>query len=145
MSARKTISVDGRPDGEVLAELLSHARSVAQRAFAPYSRFRVGAALRDADGTTFVGCNVESASYGLTICAERAAIFNAISAGARKPFAALALACLDADSKGGCMPCGACRQVISEHLPQGARIAVDGGRDYAVGDLLPYAFTLAQP
>ncbi len=137
------VVVDGRPDNEVLVELMSHARTVAERACAPYSRFRVGAALRDADGATFVGCNVESASYGLTICAERAAIFNAISAGARKPFAALALTCVDA-VQGGCMPCGACRQVISEHFSSAARIVVDGSGEYAAGDLLPFAFSLPQ-
>jgi len=126
-----------------LEDLVAHARNVAERAYAPYSRFRVGAAVRDADGATFVGCNVESASYGLTMCAERNAIFSAISAGGRKPFAALALACLDADWEGGCMPCGACRQVISEHFTPEARIVVDGGGEHAAKDLLPWAFTLA--
>jgi cytidine deaminase len=128
-----------------LDDLHAHARCVARRAHAPYSRFRVGAAVRDADGNTFVGCNVESASYGLTMCAERNAIFGAIAAGARRPLAALAVTCLDATGEGGCTPCGACRQVIAEHLAADAPIVVDGGRVYRAADLLPHAFTLPPP
>jgi cytidine deaminase len=100
--------------------------------------------VRDADGATFVGCNVESASYGLTMCAERNAIFSAIAAGARRPFEALALACLDARWEGGCMPCGACRQVIAEHLRPTASVVADGGGQFTAADLLPFAFTLPQ-
>jgi cytidine deaminase len=122
------------------AELIERARDVAGRAYAPYSRFRVGAAVQAADGAVFVGCNVESASYGLTICAERNAIFAAIAAGAARPFAALALACLDAP--GGCMPCGACRQVIHEHLAADAPISVDGVGQFTAAQLLPHAFEL---
>ena len=94
--------------------LLARADAVAARAYAPYSRFRVGAAVRDADGAVFVGCNVENASYGLTICAERAAIFAALAAGARRPLGRLALTCLDAAGANGCTPCGACRQILWE-------------------------------
>jgi cytidine deaminase len=126
-----------------LEDVVAQARLVASRAYAPYSHFRVGAAVRDADGAIFVGCNVESASYGLTMCAERNAIFGAVAAGARRPFAALALTCLDADWQGGCMPCGACRQIIVEHLAPEAPIVVDGGGQFRAKDLLPYAFTLA--
>ena len=126
-------------------ELMAQARTVAQRAYAPYSKFRVGAAVRDANGATYVGCNVESASYGLTMCAERNAVFGALAAGARRPLVALALTCLDATGDGSCMPCGACRQVIAEHLAPDARIAIDGGGQFSVGDLLPFAFTLAPP
>ena len=126
-----------------LEDLVAQARLVAQRAYAPYSHFRVGAAVRDADGATFVGCNVESASYGMTMCAERNAIFGAIAAGARRPFTALALTCLDANREGGCMPCGACRQIVSEHLAPDAPIVVDGRGHFTPADLLPYAFSLA--
>lgn len=99
--------------------------------------------MRSADGATFVGCNVESASYGLTMCAERSAIFGAIAAGARRPFVGIALTCLDArQQKAGCMPCGACRQVIVEHLAADGRLWVDGVGQFAVKDLLPFAFTL---
>jgi cytidine deaminase len=123
------------------AELIVQAREVAGRAYAPYSHFRVGAAVQAADGTVHVGCNVESASYGLTVCAERNAVFAAIGAGAARPFTALALTCLDAET-GGCMPCGACRQVIHEHLAPDAPIYVDGVGQFTAGQLLPHAFTL---
>lgn len=126
------------------AKLLSLARGAAERAFAPYSHFRVGAAVLDAEGHSYVGCNVESASYGLTLCAERNAIFGAIAAGARRPLIALALCCLDA-TDGGCLPCGACRQIISEHLAPDAPIVIDGGAQFTPVELLPHAFTLMPP
>lgn len=125
------------PDG-----LVAEARGVAQRAYAPYSHFRVGAAVRDADGRVFLGCNVESASYGLTVCAERNAIFGAVAAGARRPLVALALVCLDAEPGGACTPCGACRQVMLEHLAPDALVVVDGGGQFRADDLLPHAFSL---
>src|SRR5215510_11448003 len=108
-----------------LDALMARARDAARRAYAPYSHFRVGAAVQDADGAVYVGCNVENASYGLTICAERNAIFCAVAAGAVRPFAALAVSCIDAN-EGGCSPCGACRQVIAEHLWPDAPVRVDG-------------------
>jgi cytidine deaminase len=120
--------------------LIAQARDAAARAYAPYSRFRVGAALRDAHGSVYVGCNVESASYGLTICAERNAIFAAIAAGAARPFAALAVTCLDAGQPFS--PCGACRQVMAEHLHADAPISVDGLGEFRIADLLPHAFSL---
>ncbi len=123
-----------------LNPLIAHAREVARLAYAPYSRFRVGAALRDALGSVYVGCNVESASYGLTICAERNAIFAAIAAGAERPFAALAVTCLDADQP--FTPCGACRQVMAEHLRPDAPVFIDGLGEYQNGELLPLAFSL---
>ncbi len=119
---------------------MSRARDVAGRAYAPYSTFRVGAAVRDAVDNVYVGCNVESASYGLTVCAERIAIFGAIAAGAVRPFAAFAVTCLDAIEPFS--PCGACRQVISEHVHPDAPIYVDGLGEYRIGDLLPLAFGL---
>jgi cytidine deaminase len=123
-----------------LIALAGRARDVAGRAYAPYSRFRVGAAVQDANGRVFVGCNVESASYGLTVCAERNAIFAAIAAGGVRPFRALAVTCIDAAE--GCSPCGACRQVIAEHLDANATVRVDGLGDFRPADLLPHAFTL---
>ncbi len=123
-----------------LNPLIAQAREVARLAYAPYSRFRVGAALLDADGRVYVGCNVESASYGLTICAERNAIFAAIAAGAERPFAALAVTCLDADRP--FTPCGACRQLMAEHLSGDAPIYVDRLGEFRIADLLPHAFSL---
>jgi cytidine deaminase len=119
-------------------ELILSARAVAERAYAPYSSFRVGAAVEDASGNVYVGCNVENASYGLTVCAERNAIFGAVAAGAVRPFSALAVTCLD----GACSPCGACRQVMAEHLRHDARVYVDGVGQFTVGELLPHSFAL---
>jgi cytidine deaminase len=121
-----------------LDALMVRAREVALRAYAPYSRFRVGAALEDQAGAIFIGCNVENASYGLTMCAERTAIFAAVSAGATRPFAALAVSCLD----GGCSPCGACRQVIFEHFSGDSTIRIDGRGNFTPTELLPLAFGL---
>jgi len=90
--------------------LLAKARSARESAYAPYSGFRVGAALRTASGDVYVGCNVENASYGLAICAERVALFKAICDGKRE-FAALAVV---ADADDLATPCGACRQALAE-------------------------------
>ena len=98
-----------------LDELLEAARLASRSAYCPYSNFHVGAAIR-AGGRIFAGANVENASYGLTICAERTAAFAAILAGAG-PFEAIAVACVDAPEGSDpvmLMPCGACRQVLSE-------------------------------
>jgi cytidine deaminase len=92
-------------------ELVSAARRARDQACAPYSNFRVGAAIQSADGRVFSGCNVESASYGLTMCAERVALFKALSEGART-FTAIAVV---ADTVQPTPPCGACRQVLWEY------------------------------
>jgi len=90
--------------------LLEAALQVRERAHAPYSKFHVGAALEDSEGRIYTGCNVENASYGLTVCAERNAAFKAVSEGARR-FRRIAVA---ADTTPLTPPCGACRQVLSE-------------------------------
>ena len=96
-----------------LDELFAEARKAADAAYAPYSKFRVGAALLADDGTVFTGCNVENRSFGLTICAERTAVVKALSCG-RRSFKALAISTPDSEAPVG--PCGACRQVLSEFM-----------------------------
>lgn len=124
-------------DDKALIELAKQARA---HAYAPYSGFAVGAAALSADGRVFLGCNIENASYGLTNCAERTAIFSAIAAGA-KELAALAVV---ADGEQPCSPCGACRQVIAEFSIKRIILANLAGKSRVVTaeELLPYAFSL---
>ncbi len=121
------------------AELVARAREVLRQAYAPYSEFRVGAALEADDGRVFVGCNVESASYGLTICAERMAIGAAVAGGARR-FRRIAVA-TEVDPPGA--PCGACRQLLAEFGLDLEVIAVGPSSDkrWTLRALLPDAFT----
>jgi cytidine deaminase len=118
--------------------LLSRAVEARRGAYAPYSGFAVGAALADADGTIWTGANVENASYGLSMCAERTAIFHAVAGGARS-FTAIAVAGPDGVRT---LPCGACRQVLSEFAPALRVIYDDGGslREVPLSALLPDAF-----
>ncbi len=134
------------PDREALRErLLAAAREARHHAYAPYSGYAVGAAVRCEDGRIFAGANVENASYGLTICAERAAVFRAVNEGARR-IEAIAVVTRD-----GGTPCGACRQVLSEFADGDAVIWCASDEDVAVeeyrlADLLPFAFRLpSQP
>ena len=123
--------------------LLERARMAASRAHCPYSQFHVGAAVLCDDGSVIEGCNVESASYGLTVCAERVALFSAISQG-KRPIE-LAVSCVDAQDEAAVssrMPCGACRQVMQELLPPDADIHVDGVGRRSLQQLLPEAFQL---
>lgn len=124
------------------AALLEAAREAASQAYCRYSNFHVGAAVR-AGGQVFVGCNVENGSYGLTICAERVAIFTAVAAGHRRLEAA-AVACVDAasDSDVQRMPCGSCRQVLAEFGDDDLPVLIDGVGAMRLGDLLPQAFRL---
>ncbi|HET6837421.1 MAG TPA: cytidine deaminase [Gemmatimonadales bacterium] len=118
--------------------LLTAARQVQAQAYAPYSNFRVGAALESADGRVFVGCNVENASYGLTICAERAAICAAVSAGVREFSRAVVVSNVDPPAA----PCGACRQVLAEFGLNLSIEAVGSARTlrWQLSELLPAAF-----
>ncbi|MDE3057866.1 MAG: cytidine deaminase [Bacteroidota bacterium] len=93
--------------------LIQKAVSARSNAYAPYSNFHVGAALMTDDGEIFDGCNIENSSYSLTICAERAAVFKAVSAGKKK----LRSLAVTSDDRGFITPCGACRQVLSEFSP----------------------------
>lgn len=118
--------------------LIVAAREVRERAYAPYSRFQVGAALRTKGGRVFCGCNVENLSYGLTVCAERAAVFAAVAAGERE-FEAIAVV---ADSVQPVTPCGACRQVLAEFSSDLKICSVnlqDHRYESTIGELLPRA------
>lgn len=129
-----------RIDPDVARDLLRRARDARGRAYAPYSGFRVGAALLTADGRVFDGCNVENASYGLTNCAERVAVGTAVAAGARE-YAAIAIA--GPDDPRPCAPCGACRQVLHEFAPDLLVVTPGEGGEPAVTtlrELLPGAF-----
>jgi len=106
-----------------LNTLFSQAREAADFAYAPYSKFRVGAALLAEDGTVFTGCNVENRSFGLTVCAERNAVFKAVSCGQRS-FRALAISTPDSEVPVG--PCGACRQVLSEFMEPSSPVIFGG-------------------
>jgi cytidine deaminase len=124
-------------------ELLQQARHAALTAYAPYSRFRVGAAVV-AGGQVFLGCNVENASYGLSMCAERVAAFKAASAG-QPALTQIAVSCIDAAPElgpRGRMPCGACRQVLAEFARPETPVWVDGVGEFSVAQLLPEAFQL---
>jgi cytidine deaminase len=123
------------------AELLAAAEAARATAYAPYSRFHVGAALLCEDGSVQAGCNVENASYGATICAERGAVTAAVARGQRR-FAAIAIA---GPPGVALTPCGMCRQVLSEFSPDGAlRVVTRAGdgtpRATTIGALLPQAF-----
>jgi len=126
-------------------QLVEMARAASRDAYCPYSKFRVGAAVM-ADGQFFTGCNVENASYGLTICAERSAIFAAVSVGCRS-LQAIAVSCPDAANDSPAeyrMPCGACRQVIAEFASPNLLAIIDKVGDYPLMDLLPRPFSLIQ-
>ena len=124
---------------EQMDALFTKARAAADFAYAPYSHFRVGAALLAEDGTVFTGCNVENRSFGLTICAERNAVLQGVGKGCIK-FIALAISTPDSEVPVG--PCGACRQVLSEFMPPSAPVLFGGsGKDKietTLGVLYPY-------
>lgn len=125
-------------------ELVERALAARRNAYAPYSGFRVGAALLASGDRVFTGSNVENASYGLTVCAERVAVYSAVAAGARE-FTVLAVA---GDGGDPALPCGACLQVLSEFAPHVRLLLADGRGNFTVRtlpDLLPEAFRLRGP
>ena len=123
----------------VRLELVAAARAVMEHSHSPYSGFRVGAALRGEDGRIYTGTNVENASFGLSICAERSAVFRAVSEGCQA-FMALAVV---TDTNEPTPPCGACRQVLQEFAPELTIYLAGNGsevEEYALADLLPRPF-----
>jgi cytidine deaminase len=128
-----------------MPNLLEEAREAARSAYCPYSHFPVGAAVETEDGGTYRGCNVENASYGLTICAERVAIFAAVADGKRPVTVAVTCVKGDPNEPETLMPCGACRQVMREFLQEDAVVEVDKVGNFTLGQLLPKAFHLQPP
>lgn len=128
------------PTAEQKQELAARAMSARAAAYAPYSRFPVGAAILAADGRIFSGCNVENLSFGATICAERTAAVKAVSEGATR-FAAIAVISLQVTP---CLPCGICRQFLSEFagpdMPLLACRADGSFQEFRFGEILPHAF-----
>ncbi len=123
-------------------KLLAAAFAAMENSYSPYSGYRVGAAVETEDGEIIGGCNIENASYGLTICAERTALFSAYSIGKRK----IKRLCVVSDGEDYPYPCGACRQVMTE-LCADAKIILmnkDGLRkEFTVSELLPHSFSLS--
>ena len=125
-----------------IKELYEAALKVKRRAYAPYSDFHVGSALRTKGGKIFAGCNVENSSFGVTICAERNAIFKMVSEGEQEISSILVVG----DTKKTLSPCGACRQVIAEFSEEDTRVIMcnkDGDfKETTVGEILPFGFSL---
>lgn len=131
-------------DSATLALLTDRARAVRDQAYAPFSRFQVGAALLSADGSVHVGCNVENRSYGLTICAERHAVGAMVASGG--PSQRIAAVVVVTNSHPPAPPCGACREVLQELAAPGCEVIssnLDGEqRRWSMAELLPDAFEL---
>ncbi|GAA0057715.1 putative cytidine deaminase [Streptococcus canis] len=125
----------------VATDLVSLAIDASKHAYVPYSHFPIGAALKTKDGTIYTGCNIENASFGLTNCGERTAIFKAVSDGHKE----LAEIAIYGETQEPVSPCGACRQVMAEFFEPSSLvtlIAKNGQTlEITVGDLLPYSFT----
>lgn len=134
-------SADPRVDADMVERLIAAARSAAHHAYVPYSNFPVGAAILTADGAIVTGANIENASFGLTTCGERVAMFTAAAAGHRE----IRAIAISTPRHPGASPCGACRQVLNEFKPVDFDLAVmmDGPENVIVtslDELLPMAF-----
>ena len=125
---------------EIDQKLADLAKEIAKKAYAPYSNFRVGAAVITESGNIYTGCNIENASYPATICAEDVAVFKAISEGETK-INTLAVACIDAESDTAIFPCGISRQRMSEFNTENVIVVNnDGFKKYKFSDILPFDF-----
>lgn len=125
-------------------KILKKAELARESSYSPYSKFRVGAALLLTNGDIFTGCNIEVSSYSMTCCAERVALFKAISEG-NNEFKAIAIVGGFDDINKPCMPCGACRQVMAEFCQPDFKIILknnDGFEEYTLSELLPKSFLL---
>ena len=122
--------------------LIEEAKKASNNAYAPYSKFKVGACALFESGNIYTGCNVENSSYGLSLCAERNALSNAIASGETSKLQAIAIV---SDNMAKCTPCGACRQWIYEFSKDAKVILEDNNGEicsYSIEELLPYSFTL---
>lgn len=127
---------------ETKKQMFLKASKAAQTSYSPYSNFRVGACLLCADGSMYVGCNIENSAYSATICAERSAFVQAINSG-KRGFVAIAVVSPDADSP--CFPCGECRQFMSEFCAEEFVVLTKDGEktvETSLNELLPYSFSL---
>jgi cytidine deaminase len=125
-------------------QLVAEARAAAERAYSPYSHFRVGAVVVADDGRTYTGANIENAAYPSSNCAEATAVHTAVSDGVRK-IDTLAVACIDAADVRGAYPCGRCRQIMAEFGVDHVIVAGREGseiREHSLDELLPHRFTL---
>ena len=127
-------------------ELISKAILMTKRSYAPYSHFHVGAALLAKDGTVFTGCNIENAAYGPSNCAERTAIFKAVSEGVYEFEAIAVVGGPNAEIQDFCPPCGVCRQVLAEFCKKDFKIILAKSPEeykiFTLGELLPESFSL---
>lgn len=124
--------------------LMAEAQKARQKSYSPYSRFRVGAALLTKSGKIYTGCNIENAAYTPTVCAERTAIFKAVSEGERDFEALAIIGGAEGETADFCAPCGVCRQVIAEFCDKNFKIVLgneDNFKVYTLDGLLPFAFT----
>lgn len=127
-------------------ELIERARAAAESAYAPYSGFKVGAALLTKGGKLYLGCNIESSSYSPTNCAERTAFFKAVSEGEREFDKIAIVGGKDGDFSAYCTPCGVCRQVMSEFCSEDFTVILGKNseeyKSFTLGELLPHSFSL---
>jgi len=127
-------------------ELLELAYKARERSYSPYSNFAVGAALLTAEGKVYLGANIENSSFGATNCAERTALFSAIMAGERNFSAIAIVGGKVGEETNECLPCGICRQVLSEFCDADLKIIIEnkenGTKCLSLGELLPHAFNL---
>ena len=124
-------------------KLLVSAVSAMNKSYSPYSRFKVGAALLCSNGKIYSGCNIENASYSLTICAERTALFEAVKCGERDFLALCVIGGKNGQITDYCFPCGACLQVLSEFCPKDMKVILHNGTEFKMisfGELFPNAF-----
>ncbi len=130
-----------------MTELMAAAAKAREFSYSPYSHYRVGAALLTADGRIFTGCNVENAGFSATNCAERTAVFKAVSEGATQFTAIAVVGGRQGEVSPFCAPCGVCRQVLAEFCSPDMAVALGTPDDFKIhtlGELLPFSFTGAE-